>query len=172
MHNKENLSTIDKETWDEAFTPVIWEFVKSHNNANGMFLKKKLKEALKRTVYKWTDLPPTYVSTEILRLFEENNIEADPFDLIYTNREMLGRGEDGKTIMLWEHTTTNHETYQSIVSCNSIEELKNVMSNYSGVCWLTREEDTLLSKSGFRSKRTKGWQHAYKECNINVIKRK
>jgi hypothetical protein len=116
MHNKENLSTIDKETWDEAFTPVIWEFVKSHNNANGMFLKKKLKEALKRTVYKWTDLPPTYDSTEILRLFEENNIEADPFDLIYTNREMLGRGEDGKTIMLWEHTTTNHETYQSIVS--------------------------------------------------------
>jgi hypothetical protein len=172
MKHKENLSTIDKEIWDNAFTPIIWEFVKHYNEADGTFLKKKIKESLKQTIYRWTDLPPAYVSAEIIRLFEENNIDADPFDLIYTNRETLGRGIDGKTIMLWEHTTPNNETYQSIVKCDSIEELRIVMSNHSGVCWLTREEDTLLNKSGFRSERANGWEDAYKKCNITVVKRK
>jgi hypothetical protein len=83
----------------------------------------------------------------------------------------LGRDEDGKTIMLWEHTTTNHETYQTFVKCQSQEELKEAMLNHTGVCWITREEDDRLNKSGFRSNREEGWQAVYEKCNINVIVR-
>ena len=45
------------------------------------------------------------------------------------------------------------------------------MSNHTGVCWITREEDNRLNKSGFRSNREDGWQVVYEKCNINVIVR-
>ena len=147
-------NTVDHKEWNEQFLPIMWAFVQSYQTSKNSFLKKKIKEALKRTIYKWTDLPPKYVSTEIIRLFEENGIEEDPFNLIYTDRKMLGRDENGRTIMLWEHTTTNHETYQTFVKCQSQEELKEAMLNHTGVCWITREEDNRLNKSGFRSNMT------------------
>ena len=164
-------NTVDHQEWNEQFLPIMWAFVQSYQASKNDFLKKKIKEALKRTIYKWTDLPPKYVSTEIIRLFEENGIEEDPFNLIYTDRKMSGRDEDGKTIMLWEHTTTNHETYQTFVKCQSQEELKEAMSNHTGVCWITREEDNILNKSGFRSNREEGWEAVYEKCGINVIVR-
>ena len=168
---RKELENIDRKEWNNAFLKPIWECVQSYQKAEGFFLKKKLKEALKRTIYKWTDLPPQYVSTEIIKLFEENGIEENPFDLIYTDRKKLGYNENGRTIMLWEHTTTNHETYQKFVACQTIEELEECMENHTGVCWITRDEDTRLNKSGFRSSRKKGWQKAYHACGIEVVSR-
>ena len=45
------------------------------------------------------------------------------------------------------------------------------MSNHTGVCWITREEDNILNKSGFRSNREEGWEAVYEKCGINVIVR-
>lgn len=165
-------NTVDRQEWNAQFLPVMWAFVQSYQASKNDFLKKKLKEALKRTIYKWTDLPPRFVSTEIIRLFEERGIDKDPFTLIYPDRKVLGRDDQGRTIMLWEHTTTNHETYQTFVSCQSIEELQEAMDAHTGVCWITRDEDHRLNKSGFRSLRTEGWQKAYEACNIKVIEKK
>lgn len=164
-----NIKTVDREEWHEMWLPIFWSHVQSYNSATNKFLKKKLKEGLKRNIYKWTDLPPKFVSTEIIRLFEENGIEESPFDLIYTDRKILGRNEDGRTIMLWEHTTTNHETYLEMVACKTQEELSKVMKNHSGVCWITRDEDIRLNKSGFRSNRKDGWRKAYEKCDIKFI---
>ena len=169
MRNAPN--TVDHQEWNEQFLPIMWVFVKSYQASKNDFLKKKIKEALKRTIYKWTDLPPKYVSTEIIRLFEENGIKEDPFSLIYPDRTILGRDIDGKTIMLWEHTTTNHETYQSFVKCQSQSELEEVMLSHTGVCWITREEDNRLNKGGFRSSREAGWKETYAKCNIQVIQK-
>ena len=169
MRNAPN--TVDHQEWNEQFLPIMWVFVKSYQASKNDFLKKKIKEALKRTIYKWTDLPPKYVSTEIIRLFEENGIEEDPFSLIYPDRTILGRDIDGKTIMLWEHTTTNHETYQSFVKCQSQSELEEVMLSHTGVCWITREEDNRLNKGGFRSSREAGWKETYAKCNIQIIQK-
>jgi hypothetical protein len=166
---RKELENINRLEWNEAHLQVIWAFVQVYQTATQPFLKKKLKEALKRTIYKWTDLPPRFVSTEILRMFKESCIDKDPFTMIYPDRKALGRDENGKTIMLWEHTTTNHETYQSFVKCKSIEALKEQMDQHTGVCWITREEDTRLNKSGFRSSRKEGWRKAYQDCKINVI---
>ena len=74
-------------------------------------------------------------------------------------------------IVSFHQPTTNHETYQSFVKCQSQEELKEAMSNHTGVCWITREEDDRLNKSGFRSKREEGWQAVYEKCDIKVIVR-
>ena len=169
MRNAPN--TVDHQEWNEQFLPIMWVFVKSYQASKNDFLKKNIKEALKRTIYKWTDLPPKYVSTEIIRLFEENGIKEDPFSLIYPDRTILGRDIDGKTIMLWEHTTTNHETYQSFVKCQSQSELEKVMSSHTGVCWITREEDNRLNKGGFRSSREAGWKETYAKCDIQVIQK-
>ena len=84
-------NTVDNQEWNEQFLPIMWAFVQSYQDSKNSFLKKKLKEALKRTIYKWTDLPPRYVSTEIIRLFEENGIEEDPFNLIYTDRRGVAK---------------------------------------------------------------------------------
>jgi len=162
-------NTVDRQEWNAQFLPVMWAFVQSYQGSKNSFLKKKLKEALKRTIYKWTDLPPRYVSSEIIRMFKEHGIYKDPFTLIYPDRNTLGRDERGRTIMLWEHTTTNHETYQKFVKCQSIEELKIAMNEHTGVCWITREEDKRLNQSGYRSSRTEGWQKAYEDCGIEVI---
>lgn len=166
---RKELENINRSEWNEAYLHVIWSFVQQYQSTKQPFLKKKLKEALKRTIYKWTDLPPRFVSTEILRMFKEQGIDRDPFTMIYPDRNTLGRDENGRTIMLWEHTTTNHETYQSFVKCKSIEALKAAMDQHTGVCWITREEDTRLNRNGFRSSRTEGWQAAYKACGIEVI---
>lgn len=169
---RKDLKNIDRQEWNEAYLYIIWAFVQQYQNAKQPFLRKKLKEALKRTIYKWTDLPPRFVSTEVLRLFEEQGINKDPFAMIYPDRKTLGRDENGRTIMLWEHTTTNHETYQTFVKCQSIEELKQAMDNHTGVCWITREEDNRLNKNGFRSSREGGWQKAYDQCGIKIVEKK
>ena len=169
---RKELENINRQEWNEAHLHVIWAFVQQYQLAKQPFLKKKLKEALKRTIYKWTDLPPRFVSTEILRMFKERGINKDPFTMIYPDRNALGRDENGRTIMLWEHTTTNHETYQSFVKCKSIEALKEAMDQHTGVCWISREEDARLNKSGFRSSRKEGWRQAYQECGIEVIETK
>ena len=169
---RKELENINRQEWNEAHLHVIWAFVQQYQLAKQPFLKKKLKEALKRTIYKWTDLPPRFVSTEILRMFKERGINKDPFTMIYPDRNALGRDENNRTIMLWEHTTTNHETYQLFVKCKSIEALKEAMDQHTGVCWISREEDTRLNKSGFRSSRKEGWRQAYQECGIEVIETK
>lgn len=168
---RKELKNIDRKEWNEAYLRPIWAFVQQYQEAKQPFLRKKLKEALKRTIYKWTDLPPRFVSTEVLRLFEEQGIDKDPFTMIYPDRKTLGRDENGRTIMLWEHTTTNHETYQTFVKCQSIDELKQAMDNHTGVCWITREEDNRLNKNGFRSSREGGWQKAYEQCNIKIVEK-
>ena len=168
---REAPNSVDRKELNELWLPIFWSHVQSYNAAKNKFLKKKLKEGLKRNIYKWTDLPPRYVSTEILKMFKERDINDDPFTLIYTDRNTLGRDENGKTIMLWEHTTTNHETYQTFVKCKSIEELKEAMESHTGVCWISREEDYRLNKAGFRSCREGDWKAAYEACDIKIVER-
>lgn len=162
---------VDKEIWDQAFLPGFWANIQAYQTAKHPFLKKKLKETIKRTLYKWTDLPPTWVSTEIIRMFEENGINKNPFDLIYPDRKTLGYNENKRTVMLWEHTTPMNEMYQFLVKCKSSEEVAEVMKGYSGVCWITRDEDTRLNKNGHRANREGGWKKVYGDCGINVIDR-
>ena len=43
------------------------------------------------------------------------------------------------------------------------------MNNYSGVCWITRQEDDLLNKNKFRNNRNGKWEKCYEKCNIKII---
>lgn len=155
---------------DIIFKPIVWLFVQQYHNAEDTHIKKKLKEALKDTLKKMTDQPVNMVSESVMKMCKAADI--DPFELLWTKRNILGRDQDGKSLLLWEHTTPLAEFFESLIKCTSIESISETIEKYSGVCWITRDEDNLLNKKGFRSKRVGGWQNAYSDCGIKIIKLK
>ena len=153
----------------KAFLPIVHLYVKQHNNETDLFIKKKLKEALKDTLKKMTDQKVTMVSDAVLEACQPLGI--DPFELLWTKRNVLGKDEKGKSLLLWEHTTPLAEYFESLITCGSEQEINEVVENYSGVCWLMRHEDNVLNASGFRSKRPGGWEEVYESCGIKIIRK-
>ena len=154
---------------DIAFKPIIWLFIQQYNSTNDLYIKKKLKEALKDTLKKMTDQKVTMVSEAVFLACQE--INQDPFELLWTKRNILGKDENGKSLLLWEHSTPLAEYFESLIKCNSETEVEETIENYSGVCWLMRHEDNLLNKSGFRAKRPGGWEETYNKCGIKIIRK-
>tara|TARA_B110000459_G_C16502831_1_gene444218 strand:+ start:610 stop:1092 length:483 start_codon:yes stop_codon:yes gene_type:complete len=153
----------------KSFLPIVWSYVKQYNLTEDLFVKKKLKEGLKDTLKKMTDQKVAMVSEAVM--IACNKINVDPFELLWTDRNVLGKDENGKSLLLWEHSTPLAEYFESLVNFKNEREFYEIVENYSGVCWLMRYEDNLLNKSKFRSSRPGGWKKAYESCNINVIVR-
>jgi len=149
------------------FKPIVWLYVQQHNKTKDPFIEKKLKEGLKDTLKKMTDQKVTMVSEAVMNACKPLNI--DPFELLWTDRNILGKDKNGKSLILWEHTTPLAEYFESLIGCKSEHEVSQVIENYSGVCWLMRHEDNALNEAGFRSKRPDGWQKAYESCGIKII---
>lgn len=152
------------------FSSVIWEFIILYKKESDDFIKKNLKGALKTTSQKMTDQPVNYVSKGVLDLC--NAREIDPFSLLWPQRNILGTDEKGRSLLLWEHTTPLAELFNTLVECSSYSAVLDVLESYSGVCWITRQEDDRLNSSGFRSKRPEGWRTAYAKCGIEIINKK
>ena len=151
----------------KIFSKIIWEFITQYKNENDDFIKKNLKGALKTTLQKMTDQPVNYVSKGVLELCATR--EIDPFSLLWPQRNLLGKDEKGRSLLMWEHTTPLTELFHTLVECSSYSEVLGVLESYSGVCWITRQEDDKLNSSGFRSKRPEGWRNAYAKCGIEII---
>jgi hypothetical protein len=175
------IKKIDIELWNESWSRNMWGQIEEIQRLSSIegdeytmkLLLQREKEAFKKSVYRWTNsLPPTHVSKEIIRLFKENNIEQSPFDLTYAigkGRKILGYGGK-KTIMQWEHMQPNELVFEEYVKCKSKKELRKLMDEHIGCCWITSEENERLDKAGFRSKRPGGWQPCYEQVNIDVVK--
>ena len=155
-------------TQDIDFAPLIWTAVRQYNKSTDQYSKIKLKEALKDCLKKWSDQPVKMVSEKVFNMAKTYNI--DPFTLMWPKRNIFGK-KDNKSILVWEHTTPLNEFYQTLIKCKTLEEVKFELSNYSGVCWITREEDDALNKNKFRSNRPGGWQKCYEICKIKIIKK-
>lgn len=162
---------ISRQEWNEAFAPGIWMNIQQHNAAKDPYLKKKLKETIKRTLYKWSDLPPSMVSQGILDEFKARGLDKNPFEMTYPDRHYLGYYKDTrKTFMLWEHTTPLKDLHIQLVKCGSIDEVLSTLQGYSGVCWITREEDMALNSAGWRSSRPGGWLECYESLGIKIVR--
>lgn len=174
------MKKIDIKEWNESWSHNLWgqiEEIQRLTSKEGdeytmQLLLQRQKEAFKKAVYRWTNsLPPTHVSKEILRLFEENNIEKSPFDLTYAigrGRKILGY--DGKkTVMQWEHMHPNEEVFEEYTKCKSRKELKKLMDLHPGCCWITLKENSKLDKAGFRAKRPGGWKKCYDHVGIEAV---
>tara|TARA_B110000259_G_scaffold152469_1_gene172443 strand:- start:4079 stop:4555 length:477 start_codon:yes stop_codon:yes gene_type:complete len=152
-----------------AFKSIVWLFVQQYHSTENLFIKKKLKEGLKDTLKKMTDQPVTMVSEAVMNAC--NKIDKDPFKLLWTDRNVLGKDEKGKSLLLWEHSTPLKEYFESLIKCESQIEVDEVLETYSGVCWLMRHEDNNLNAGGFRSNRPGGWEETYNKCGIKIIRK-
>jgi len=152
---------------DNAFKPIIEASVITYNATSNTMAKLKIKESLKETIKKWTDQPVNMVSVAVMQECEKRGI--NPFELLWPKRNIIGKDENGKSLLLWEHTTPIGELFDQFIKCKSGDEIENVMSSYSGVCWIMRHEDNALNKSKYRSKRPGGWKSCYESCGIEVI---
>mgnify|MGYP000361862016 CR=1 FL=1 len=153
----------------ERFKPIVWSYVQQYNRTQVPFIKKKLKEGLKDTLKKLTDQKVTMDSEEVMNACIP--LEIDPFELLWTKRDVIGKDESGKSLLVWEHTTPLSEYFESLIACKSEQEISHVIENYSGVCWIMRHEDNALNAAGFRSSRPYGWEEAYKSCGIKLIRK-
>jgi hypothetical protein len=149
------------------FAPVIWAYVESLRKVKNKDVTKNLKGGLKTTLQKWTDQPVKMVSNKVWDECQNHTTKTDPFELLYEDRNKLGK-VDGKLRLVWEHTTPLSKFYDVLIKCENIEDVIEELKNYTGVCWISREEDNLLNKKGYRDKRPGGWEKCYKECGIEV----
>ena len=157
-----NLSAMDR-----GFLPFIRSGVEQYLEADDQRAKRKLKEGIKTLIMKWTDRPVEMVSEEAMRIAQ--SVGLDAFDLLWPQRNKAGRDTKGKSLLVWEHTTPVEELFQQFVT--DPENLEKHMADYSGVCWISREENDKLDKK-FRSKRPGGWRKVYDSLGIKVIDRK
>jgi hypothetical protein len=160
------------------FAPVIWAYVESLRKVTDKQVRTNLEGGLSTTLQKWTDQPAKIVSKKVLENCQANNPTIDPFKLLWDQRDTLGKIEvnikskKGKTRLVsrlvWEHTTPLSEFSDVLIKCKTIEDITKALINYSGVCWISREEDNLLNKKGYKNSRPGGWKKCYKECGIEV----
>ena len=129
---------------------------------------KNAKRALNRLLRAWTDYPPTYVSEKALLLFQANGI--DPLSATRKDSRIFNsKGDNKKSLIIFEHTTPIDELTKLLVSIES-SEIEEMLLNYSGVCWITREEDDRLNQNNFRKHRNGDWAKAYSSLGIITIK--
>lgn len=152
---------------DLAFSRIFAIQVEEYNKAENAWAKRKIKEAIKESIKKWSDQPVKMVSKGVMEECSSRSI--DPFELMWTKREAIGKTEKGKSRLLWEHTTPVGEFFTELITYKSLEEIQTAIENYSGVCWILREEDDALNANGYRDKRPGGWRKCYEECGIYVV---
>lgn len=120
---------------------------------------------------KWCDLQvPILFSEKANELIEKQEKELVTVGLpifSWADRFYCGKDKKGRSKLVYEHTTPISELFIELCETKTQEEIEVKLSNYSGVCWITREEDDILTKK-FRTKRPNGWRECYKECGIVV----
>lgn len=162
------MNRIDTARHDEAFLTVLWAYVRQHRQATHSATRKKLREGLKDALKKWTDMPVKMASEAAAALAA--NCRQDIFRLMWTDRHRCGV-EAGRSKILWEHTTPLNEAFETLAACADEAEVRRWMQGYSGVCWITRDEDDELNRRGYKSKRPGGWRDCYTRCGIMVLER-
>ncbi len=121
---------------------------------------------LRKLVAKYSDRPPNMASEKALALAKVHG--RDLFEMRWAHRNRCGK-VNGKPALMWEHTTPNSSLCDELLACADETEMIHSLINYSGVCWITREEDTALNEAGYLTKRPGGWEECYNLVGIKVV---
>lgn len=162
------MNLTDTTEHDDAFMPVLWAYIQQLRQATHPHTRMKLREGLKDALKKWTDTPVKMASEAAAALAKD--CQKDIFGLLWSDRHRCG-GEAGRSKILWEHTTPLNEAFETLAACADETEVRLWMQSYSGVCWITREEDNELNRRGYKSRRPGGWLDCYTRCGIKVLPR-
>ena len=108
-----------------------------------------------------------YISKTIAEHFAVNFPEVNPFILKWEYRKNYGV-EGKKSSIVFEHTTPIGVITKKILKMKTENEILDELNSYSGISLISRNEDNLLAKKGYRTKRY-DWVSAYSECGIEVM---
>lgn len=153
---------------EEDWTHLIYSSIKLLKACNlNNHHYRNAKRALNRILRAWTDYPANYVSESCLKLFNCEKIDFSNIDRRHTL--ILGRNKEGKSMIVFEHSTPVNELIATLMRLNTLENINTALKNYSGVCWITREEDNRLNEHGFKNNRNGNWEECYKLCGIKPL---
>ena len=150
------------EKWMPGF---LWA-INLHKKATDDTDRSIARTLLRELVAKYSDRPPMMASKKALALAESKN--KNLFEMRWAHRNRCGK-VNGKPALMWEHTTPNSTLCDKLMDCKTGEEIIKELMYYSGVCWITREEDDALNAAGYLTKRPEGWKNCYKSVGIEVI---
>jgi hypothetical protein len=156
------------EVSDEPYANIFYVFITEYNKSKG-FEKSNLKRAFQYAIREYTNKPHKLISKKVADIFISKFPNSSPFNVRYSNRKKFGILDNNQGVLLFEHTTPVAFFLASLANSKTLEEVKQAMKDYSGVCLLTREEDDCLNTKGYRQKRPQGWKMAYESCNIQVM---
>jgi hypothetical protein len=156
------------EVSDEPYANIFYVFITEYNKSKG-FEKSNLKRAFQYAIREYTNKPHKLISKKVADIFILKFPNSSPFNVRYSNRKKFGILDNNQGVLLFEHTTPVAFFLASLANSKTLEEVKQAMKEYSGVCLLTREEDDCLNTKGYRQKRPQGWKLAYESCNIQVM---
>ena len=166
------MTILHRTLGNEEFANVLFAIITQYNKSDYRQdpVNKKLKESGFQLIRKWTDLnDPLLYSKAAMKLLKEHDKIPNYGLPLYSwkDRFACGKDDNGKSRLVYEHTTPISEFFYQLLECKSVDDVGFKMLNYSGVCWITREENDILSKK-FKSKRPNGWKQCYKECGIEL----
>lgn len=156
------------EEYNKAFSSVVWSYVQNINSAANKRIQVKLKGSLNHCLRTWSGERATMISVEVERLFLEKNPTLNPFDYIWEKRNII-KGENNRSLLMWEHAMPIKEFIQILVNCKSLDEVEKEINRYPGVCWITKKEDKMLTSAGYRDFRPGGFKKCYESCGIKVM---
>lgn len=160
---------------DEFFIPLIWSHIQQHRKAVKKLGPKdrtcrKVRESLNSCILKWSDGPSKMISRKALEFFKTRFPDIDPKKINWHQKYKLGKDDGKRGNIMWEHTTPVNLLINDLLSAKTKEEAMLILSNYSGVCLITREEDDVLNSNKMRTVRPGGWEKCYESCGIEVIR--
>jgi len=181
----DELKKDNKNDFDQAFAPVIFEIVKAIKNSEPESnIRKELKATLKVAFQRYTNFETQMVSEKayyyIVDLNIINGTSYNPFNLNFDqDRHRFGKTANEsnnieKNKIMWEHVIPISQTIEYLVKeerFNQLEEIIYYLKEYPGTCLITREEDDNLNKK-FKTNRTHDtWKSIYKNLKIIVKNR-
>lgn len=181
----EELKKDNKNDFDHAFAPVIFEIVKANKNSEtNSKIKKELKATLKEALQKYTNFETQMVSKKAYDYITEYNLKNstayNPFNLNFDqDRHRFGKiinviNGKGKNKIMWEHVipiSYTIEDFEKEDRFNQLEEILNYLKKYPGTCLITREEDDELNKKYKTNRNHETWKSIYESLEIIVINR-
>ena len=147
---------------EESFAR-LFHFFLTELKQNVGFSHSKMKKSFELTIRMWTEKPPKIISKKVLDHFIENYQNINPFTAKYRPRNKYGID------LIFEHTTPVNNFVKKLLESESLDDVKNVMSEYSGMAIITLDEDRCLFRSGLSRQRPQGWEQAYASCGLEVI---
>jgi hypothetical protein len=149
---------------------VLFSLSQEFQNTENTYYKQIFLNQAQLVLREWTNRPPQYVSEKVLQRFLTLAPNINPYNIHRHGKKQL-RGKNVSiniSDLVWEHTTPVNYVIKKIMEADDLEQVVDALNQFTGICWVTKEEDQCLDKSGFRRERP-DWKKAYQNCNINPI---